>query len=215
MHRIDTSNRRKATLAGRPLLVSGPLGTLQPPISSSCADISVNTSWWRWGESNPRPMRFQRRHLRAQPSASFRAKGLCWQVSQGLSQLSLSPPVLSSQVGASCIALPGSGEAGTPRADRCLYLGSQCQFVVGTYLFPGNLTRTPGFLGSLPTHQPSQSKPCHPHEGTRAALRILHSRNTRHAAIPTVPDFYLSPQSGYCAYPVGPNAQRANGRDNL
>ncbi len=27
---------------------------------------------WRWGESNPRPTRFQRRHLRAQPTASFR-----------------------------------------------------------------------------------------------------------------------------------------------
>ena len=30
---------------------------------------------WRWGESNPRPMRFQRRHLRAQPTASFRNLG--------------------------------------------------------------------------------------------------------------------------------------------
>ena len=77
-------------------------------------------SWWRWGESNPRPMKLQRRHLRAQPAASFRTKGLCWPVSQGPSQLSLDPPVLSSQVGAPCIALPGSGEAGTPRADRRL-----------------------------------------------------------------------------------------------
>jgi len=80
----------------------------------------ASLSWWRWGESNPRPMRFQRRHLRAQPSASFRAGGLCWQVSLGLSQLSLSPSVLSSRMGAPCIALPGSGEAGTPRADRRL-----------------------------------------------------------------------------------------------
>ncbi len=30
---------------------------------------------WRWGESNPRPTRFQRRHLRAQPTASFRNPG--------------------------------------------------------------------------------------------------------------------------------------------
>ena len=36
---------------------------------------------WRCGESNPGPLRLQRRHLRAQPTASFRAVGLCRQVS--------------------------------------------------------------------------------------------------------------------------------------
>ncbi len=77
-------------------------------------------SWWRWGESNPRPMRYQHRHLRAQPAAKFRTKGLCWPVSQGPSQLSLDSSVLTSRTRAPCIALPGSGEAGTPRADRRL-----------------------------------------------------------------------------------------------
>ncbi len=32
---------------------------------------------WRWGESNPRPTRFQYRHLRAQPAAVFQTRGRC------------------------------------------------------------------------------------------------------------------------------------------
>ncbi len=74
----------------------------------------------------------QRRHLRAQPSASLSARRT------PTAGFPLAYPelifALRSRIpeDASCIATPDSGEAGAHRADGLRYLGSQCEVVFGT-----------------------------------------------------------------------------------
>ncbi len=84
------------------------------------AEVGPGYNAWRCGDSNPGPLKFQRRHLRAQPTASL----------SGLGTLSASFPrpypelffPLRSRtpVGASCVATPCPGEAGTHREDGLL-----------------------------------------------------------------------------------------------
>jgi len=107
-----------------------------PPVVASLA-------LWRWGESNPRPEGHQRRHLRAQPTASFRA-------ARTLSASSLAPYPGSSYptgpgipAGASHIAMPWSAEVGAQQEDRSVYLRCQCVTFVCTYVCSGSFTRTP------------------------------------------------------------------------
>ncbi len=73
---------------------------------------------WRCGESNPGPLKFQRRHLRAQPTASLSGLGLCRLVSFGLIRSWSFPAGPGSRRGHSCIATPLTGEAGTHRGDE-------------------------------------------------------------------------------------------------
>jgi len=98
---------------------------------------------WRWGESNPRPTRCQRRHLRAQPTASFRN-------TRTLSASTLVPyPGLSYPAGPGnpgggvphCVALIRRG--GHPPGGQERYLRCQCVTFVCTYMCTGSLTRTP------------------------------------------------------------------------
>ena len=73
---------------------------------------------WRCGESNPGPLKRQRRHLRAQPSARLSGLGLCRLVSFGLIRSWSFPAGPGSRRGHSCIATPLTGEAGTHRGDE-------------------------------------------------------------------------------------------------
>ena len=72
---------------------------------------------WRCGESNPGPLRHQRRHLRAQPIASFGTQGPIGGWSCALAGVGLDPPVPAIPAGASPIATPGPGERGTLQTD--------------------------------------------------------------------------------------------------
>jgi hypothetical protein len=117
---------------------------------------------WRWGESNPRPTRCQRRHLRAQPTASFRN-------TRTLSASTLMPyPELSFPAG------PGSPGGGVPHCVALIRRGGHPpagqerlstlpvrNFRLHLYLYR-LFNEDSGDLGSLPAPQLSRSKPCHP-----------------------------------------------------
>lgn len=76
--------------------------------------------WWRWGESNPRPVRFQRRRLRAQPTASFRVVNRCRHVYPRPYPEVISTVGLRRPHGCLLHCVARSGEAGTHRANRLL-----------------------------------------------------------------------------------------------
>ena len=137
-------------------------------------------------------MRFQRRHLRAQPTASFRTVERCRHVSHSPSRRLSRPPVTNTPAAASCIALPDSGGTGTPRADRLLFVRQpvpdSCRHVCLSRLF----NEDSGDLGSLPAPRPSRSKPVTPKVTpsrlgtemvTRARVQLFHRcrvRSTRY-----------------------------------
>ena len=117
---------------------------------------------WRWGESNPRPTRCRRRHLRAQPTASFRN-------TRTLSASTLMPyPELSYPAG------PGNPGGGVPHCVALIRRGGHPpggqerlstlpvrNFRLHLYVYR-LFNEDSGDLGSLPPPQLSRSKPCHP-----------------------------------------------------
>ena len=120
-------------------------------------------AWWRCGESNPGPLRYQRRHLRAQPAASVSDRAS--------SRWHMTPPDLVRFIFRSQSRHPGSGnplttpDTGrwvTTRADGLHYLCSQGEVVFGTYWLYRLFNEDSGNLGSLPSFQVSASKPVHP-----------------------------------------------------
>ena len=68
---IDATARQR-TPRGSFMHICGCARNRPPSAENDGSPPSRRAPEWRWGESNPRPMRFQRRHLRAQPTASFR-----------------------------------------------------------------------------------------------------------------------------------------------
>ena len=119
-------------------------------------------SVWRWGESNPRPERHQRRHLRAQPTASFR------------NTRTLSASTLMPYPGLSFPAGPGNPGGGVPHCVALIRRGGHPpggqerlstlpvrNFRLHLYVYR-LFNEDSGDLGSLPAPQLSRSKPCHP-----------------------------------------------------
>jgi len=170
-------------------------GRQKPPIRAASGPVRRTgrcqcafTCSWRWGESNPRPERHQRRHLRAQPTASFRNM-------RTLSASTLVPYPESSfpsgpgtPEGASHIALPRPAEVGTQQGDRSVYLRCQCVTFVCTCVCSGSLTRTPetsARFRRLNSHGRNHVTPAH--AGTceaRPRDTGYRGRTTSHSATP-------------------------------
>jgi hypothetical protein len=134
---------------------------------------------WRWGESNPRPARYQRRHLRAQPTELVSEHG----DSVGKQPCALSAIVFPRQSRSPgggiphCIAWVRRGGCPPVRQERLTTLpvrNFRCLHLCLYRLF----NEDSGDLGSLPTHQRSRSKPVHP-QGATCCARPLGKRLLR------------------------------------